>query len=150
MTNGAHITTKLRHGVAEEVRVLLARRRMSATKLAQQLGWSQPYIARRMTGSQPFDVDDLEQIADALGVGIVDLLPRDRRQQVTGWYPSPAATAVSGDVAHPRHPIVTGAVPLPGEIRHGDARRERRIDRKVDVTTTSTRRIPSVSLAVMP
>lgn len=146
MTHEAPVKSQLRHGVAEEVRVLLARRRLSAARLAQQLGWSQPYMARRMAGTQPFDVDDLEAIADALGVGIVDLLPRDRREQVTGQYPP----TVSGTVSHPRHPIVTGAVPLPLEIRHGDARRERRIGRKVDAAITSTQRIPSVSLAVMP
>lgn len=149
MTNEAPAKTQLRHGVAEEVRVLLARRRLSAAKLAQQLGWSQPYMARRMAGTQPFDVDDLEAIADALGVGIVDLLPRDRRKQVTGRYPVAAAPAVSGTVPHPHHPIVSGAVMLPRDVRHGDARRERRIGRKVDAVTTSTRQIPSVSLPVM-
>jgi len=127
--------SRLRHGVAEEVRVLLARRRLSATKLAKQLGWTQQYLSRRMVGEQPFDLDDLEQIAAALDVGIVDLLPRDRRQQVTGWYPSTPGLTVSGTVPHPRHPIVAGAVPL-GEIRHGDARRERRIGRTAERITS--------------
>jgi transcriptional regulator with XRE-family HTH domain len=61
---------KLRSEVAEEVRVLLARRKLSAVKLAQQLGMSQGYLSRRLNAVQPFDMDDLERIADALGVPV--------------------------------------------------------------------------------
>jgi transcriptional regulator with XRE-family HTH domain len=67
----ATVTTNdhpLRHHVAGEVRATLARKRLSAVKLAGQLGWSQTYMARRMSGVQPFDVDDLEAVAAALGM----------------------------------------------------------------------------------
>lgn len=110
--------------------MLLVRRRLSAAKLAQQLGWSQPYMARRMSGAQTFDLDDLEQIADALGVTIYDLLPtpdegdqnlRKRRPPVPAaapaWNPpAPREPVVSGTVAHPGHPVLAGAVRLPGPI----------------------------------
>lgn len=68
-------TGRVREMVAEEVRVLLARRRLSASELARQIGVTQPYISRRLTGDTPFDVDDLERIADALDVPISDLMP---------------------------------------------------------------------------
>ena len=62
--------------VAEEIRVLLARRRMSASDLARQTGMTQRAISRRLTGEKIIDVDDLARIAKAFGVEAADLLPR--------------------------------------------------------------------------
>jgi transcriptional regulator with XRE-family HTH domain len=67
--------TSLRERIAEEIRVLLARRRISASELARQIGATQPYISRRLTGETAFDVDDLEKIAACLDVEVADLLP---------------------------------------------------------------------------
>lgn len=67
--------TLTRH-VAEEVRVLLARRRMSAAALARKLGVSQTYIWRRLEGQTAFDLTDLERIAEILDVEVTELLPR--------------------------------------------------------------------------
>ena len=69
----------LRERAAEEIRVLLARRRVSAAELARQTGMKQSTLARRMTGEIAFDLDDLEKIADVLGVSVTDLLPRSAR-----------------------------------------------------------------------
>lgn len=66
----------LRHRTAEEIRVLLARRRMSAAELARRTGIKQSTMARRMTGETAFDLDDLESIATALEVDVTELLPR--------------------------------------------------------------------------
>lgn len=65
----------MRELAAEEIRVLLARRRISASELARRIGVTQPYISRRLTGEIALDVDDLQAIADALGVAVVELLP---------------------------------------------------------------------------
>lgn len=70
-------TGRLREATAEEIRVLLARRNMSAAELARQTGIKQSYISRRMTGETPFDLDDLELIAAALEVPVVALLPTE-------------------------------------------------------------------------
>lgn len=80
--------TTFREAVAEEIRAALARRRMSASALARKLGKSQTYVWRRLSGETAFDTDDLEAIAAALSVTVVDLLPPDARQgsRVTGWY----------------------------------------------------------------
>lgn len=102
---------KLRHAIAEEVRVILVRRRMSATELARQLGWSQTYMARRMVGAYPFSVDDLEDIAAYLAIPITDLMPSS-----TGRYPTDLEPVTSGTFAHPDHPVLASAVRLPRSI----------------------------------
>src|SRR6185503_9091651 len=87
----------LRERVAEEVRVALTRRRMSAAALARQLGVSQTYIWRRLTGETAFDLDDLERIGDALGVPWVNLVPTtDVRstEQATHGEPGPPVRPV--------------------------------------------------------
>lgn len=66
----------MRERTAEEVRVALARKRMSATQLAKQMGVSQAFIWRRLSGETAFDVDNLERIGAILGVEPADLLPR--------------------------------------------------------------------------
>lgn len=65
----------IRETVAGGVRAELARRRMSASKLARQTGLKQSYLSRRMTGETPFNVDDLALIAAALGVSMSTLIP---------------------------------------------------------------------------
>ncbi len=60
--------------------MLLARRRVTATELARKLGKSQTWIWRRLQGEVAFDLNDLEAIADALGVTPTDLLPPDVRR----------------------------------------------------------------------
>jgi transcriptional regulator with XRE-family HTH domain len=57
----------LKRYVADEVRTALSRRKISGTKAAQDLGWSQAYLSRRLTGTTAFDLDDLEAIALYLG-----------------------------------------------------------------------------------
>jgi transcriptional regulator with XRE-family HTH domain len=75
-TDGSGASGWLRHRTAEEIRVLLARKRMSAAELARRTGIKQSTMARRMTGETAFDLDDLELIATALEVDVTDLLPR--------------------------------------------------------------------------
>lgn len=59
-----------REHVAAEVRAALARRKIPAYKLSDQLGMTRGYWAPRVAGKQPFTVDDLAQIASLLGVPI--------------------------------------------------------------------------------
>lgn len=127
--------TRLTDSVADEVRALLARRRISAAKLAQDLGWSQPYMARRMTGAQPFDLNDLQKIATLLEVKVSDIIAHaERGDGAYGDVGVPDITIptvrVTGTTAHPAHPIVTAAVPLPrrGSTRPHDRRPANRPD----------------------
>lgn len=79
MTNAATDTMRtLSDQVAEEIRVLLTRRRMSQRQLAQALGVSPAWLNYRLTGVQAIDLNDLQRIAEVLGVTILDLLPSDK------------------------------------------------------------------------
>lgn len=72
----------LREGIAEEVLALLGRRRMSQIELARRIGKSHTYVGRRLNGETAFDTDDLEKIAGALGVSVVDLLPASAAERM--------------------------------------------------------------------
>ena len=56
--------------VAAEVRAQLARHGWSGRSMAAHLGWQQTYISRRLRGLVPFDVNDLDAIAGALGIPV--------------------------------------------------------------------------------
>jgi transcriptional regulator with XRE-family HTH domain len=77
--------------VAEEIRVWMARRRVSGRALAKALGVSDAWVSYRLSGKQPIDLNDLEAIAGVLGVAPVELLPaRERRLgQTTPEYFAP-------------------------------------------------------------
>jgi len=72
-TRPARVST-LSEQVAEEIRVLLARRRMSQAELARRLDTSGAWLNYRLTGKQPIDLNDLDRIAAALGVKPAELL----------------------------------------------------------------------------
>lgn len=113
----------MRERVAEEVRALLARRKMSASELARRLDVTQRYMSRRLTGETAFDADDLGNIAGVLGVDVTDLFPRrdegrtvviagsDRRQttvaQLTGSPIGHPKRATTGPAT--RRPVRVGA-----------------------------------------
>jgi transcriptional regulator with XRE-family HTH domain len=58
--------------IAGEVRAELARQKLSGVRVARQLGWTQNYISRRLSGTVPFDVADLQAIADLLEVSVTE------------------------------------------------------------------------------
>lgn len=97
MSTSAHAPVQvqpLRVQVAEEVRVAMARRRISGVALANRLGKAQPWISRRLRGDVAFDLDDLEAVASALDVPVETLLGLDHRSGTSRYRTSPD----SGDV----------------------------------------------------
>lgn len=58
--------------IADEVRAAMARQHLSGVKAAKALGWTQNYISRRLSGVVPFDVVDLQAIADLLEVPVTN------------------------------------------------------------------------------
>lgn len=54
--------------VAATVRAELARRRMTQQDLARAVGLSQASVSERLRGKTPFSTDDIERVADALGI----------------------------------------------------------------------------------
>lgn len=60
--------------VARNVRAEIARNGYSQTSFAAKLGRTQTSFSRRMTGEVPFTVDELNEIAQALGVTMSALI----------------------------------------------------------------------------
>jgi transcriptional regulator with XRE-family HTH domain len=96
----------LSDSVAEEIRAMLARRRISGRQLAEKMGVSRSWISYRLTGSQEIGLNDLERIADALGVDVFDLLPAREQRGVN--YASSPATPRTMPAPAPRHPVTVG------------------------------------------
>lgn len=67
--------------VANEVRAILARRRLSQQVVADAAGWSQSYLARRMAGRRPFDLADLDRLSEVLDVPVGEFLPSISRRK---------------------------------------------------------------------
>lgn len=61
--------------VVRRVRAVLADAGVSANKVAAEIGWTQSYIARRMSGAVPFSAADLILMSNALGVTPTHLMP---------------------------------------------------------------------------
>ncbi len=60
--------------VAATVRAELARRSISGRQLARHLDASPSAMHRRLSGVQPFDVAELAQVAEFLGLPLSDLV----------------------------------------------------------------------------
>jgi transcriptional regulator with XRE-family HTH domain len=65
--------------VAAEVRAQLARRQFTGAALATAINKSEMYVSRRLRGDVAFDLIDLEQIAEFLGLKVAELLPTPER-----------------------------------------------------------------------
>ena len=89
-----------------EISATLGRRRMNQAALARALGRPPMWVSDRMTGKARMNLDDIEQIARALGVNVVDLLPRAQRE-VTLRYPQPLTLA---PFETPQRQVITGPV----------------------------------------
>ena len=74
--DGTEPRPRLTEQVAEEIRALLARRRISGRELARRMGASHSWVNFRLTGAQPMTLDDLQRFAEFLNVEVTDLLPR--------------------------------------------------------------------------
>lgn len=61
--------------VAEEIRAMMARKRISGARLARALDVSPAWVSYRLTGVQPIDLNDLAAIARVLEVSVLSLIP---------------------------------------------------------------------------
>jgi len=61
---------------AEEIRAWMGRRKKSGAAMARALGVSSAWVSYRLSGAQEIGLNDLERIADFLGLEVTDLLPR--------------------------------------------------------------------------
>lgn len=86
--------------IAGEVRAEMARQQLSGIRAAKLLGWTQNYISRRLSGTVPFDVADLQAIADLLEVPVTKFFPHERAGESTRPYLDPRP-GPAGDVIKP-------------------------------------------------
>lgn len=75
--NTQQLPAGLDRAVAEELRALMARRRITVASVAKDLGWGQMYLSRRLNGQVPFSVGELIGLARSLKVPVTSLLPAD-------------------------------------------------------------------------
>lgn len=123
------VQPRLSEQVAEEIRALLGRRRMSGRELARRMGASPSWVNFRLTGAQPISLDDLQRFAIALDVDYMDLIPRviDGRLTTTGGSQADHATRTNARSNPP-----TERPMLSGQRKRADAREStRRPARKV-------------------
>ena len=109
MSGDEHPT--FRELVAEEVRVALARRRMSGAELARQLGRSQTFIQKRLDGRQAFDMDDIEAVAHVLRMTPSELLGDAPFRPVAPQTTTPGRNAITHVTSFDERPSVI-AFPL--------------------------------------
>jgi transcriptional regulator with XRE-family HTH domain len=69
----------LADSVAAEVRAQLARQQLTGLALANAIGKSEMYVSRRLRGHVAFDLTDIEQAAQFLGVDVLNLMPAPER-----------------------------------------------------------------------
>jgi ribosome-binding protein aMBF1 (putative translation factor) len=63
--------------VALAIRVEMVRRGMKTSALAASIDESYLWLQRRLTGTTPFLLEDVQRIADALGVQLTHLVGED-------------------------------------------------------------------------
>lgn len=93
MTQRAEDELPTHQGVAAEVRAEMARQRISGRRAAMQLGWTQPYLSRRLTGEIPFNVAELSELAGLLEVPISAFFPQNRGALLKGVRTAPIRSA---------------------------------------------------------
>lgn len=122
MTQAHERTATLSEMVAEEIRALMARRKVSGRELSAKLGVSPSWISYRLSGKQPIDVNDLLRIANALGAGVHELLPSP---DMAALAVEPSAAPVKEGAGRPvlRGPSVKH---LYGSINRSDEEDDRR------------------------
>lgn len=52
----------------------MARQKISGRDLAERLGWSRMTVTRRLNDDPPLRIDELAEVAKALGVPVMQLL----------------------------------------------------------------------------
>ena len=77
-TAADRVTT--RDVVAANVRAEAARAGFNQVRLGQILGISQPSVNKRWTGKRPWQLEELDSLATALGVSVVDLVTPTGRE----------------------------------------------------------------------
>lgn len=79
MTTTPERTATLTSLVAAEIRAWMGRLDVRQSELARRMGETDQWMSMRLKGRTPLDLNELQRIAEALGVPVLDLLPRSVR-----------------------------------------------------------------------
>jgi len=90
--------------VATEIRVAMARADMRQAQLARAIGKTEQWLSVRLRGRQPITVNDLDLIAEALGVNVIDLIPSASHEPEATDAPPPPVAAHRPKPTSPRPP----------------------------------------------
>jgi transcriptional regulator with XRE-family HTH domain len=102
-TRTAQATLSERVGM--EIKVQMVRAGISGRRLALRLGVSQSWISTRLTGTTPIDLNELELVAEVLGIDATELLRRAAQSagpQATAHYPD-LTVRPTKVASHPRN-----------------------------------------------
>lgn len=114
--------------VGMEIKVAMVRAGVTGRELARRLGTSQTWVSTRLNGTTPLDLNELQRIADALGVTVIDLLtptlklskdapgPNGRPDRPVSAIPSPRHTT-SRPLGPSRRDITRPSSPVPPSRR---------------------------------
>lgn len=72
-------TTPLNEHIAAEIRAELGRANISQAEFAPRIGLTSSSLSRRMNGEIPWNIDELELVAQELGVELGQLMNPVRR-----------------------------------------------------------------------
>ena len=64
----------LNDSVTAEIRAEMGRQKISQVELARRLNCAQSQLSRRLQGLIPLSTDDIQQIAEALGIPLSQLM----------------------------------------------------------------------------
>lgn len=67
-------STALNGKVAAQIRALMAARRKTSAELGEALGISQSAAARRLRGEGTFNLNQIQTVADWLGLTVADII----------------------------------------------------------------------------
>jgi transcriptional regulator with XRE-family HTH domain len=67
-------TTAFTRAVAAEIRAIAGRENLAQRGIAKTLGRSQGYVSTRMNGLDPFNTDDLDNIAELVNMTGAELM----------------------------------------------------------------------------
>lgn len=83
--------------VTEEIRVLMARRKITQAELGSAIGMQQATFSKRMTGRKEWSVTELDAIAGYFDVDITDLFgSSDQRNRGQRWFHATADEGTDG------------------------------------------------------
>lgn len=68
-------TSPLTQGIAQAVRGEMAKQGLTQEALGARIGWDQRRVSRRLTAEVSFTMAELSDVASALGVSVMQLIP---------------------------------------------------------------------------